>query len=52
MNWKELEGMGRDLNEVLSQDLPGVIEESHEKYQSKQTISLPRFEARAFPILV
>jgi hypothetical protein len=31
MNWKELEGMGRDLIEVISPDLPGVIEESHEK---------------------
>jgi hypothetical protein len=31
MNWKELEGIGRDLNEILSPDLPGVIEETHEK---------------------
>jgi hypothetical protein len=52
MNWKELKGTGRDLNEVLSPDSPGVIEESHEKYRSKQTISCPRFEARAFLILV
>jgi hypothetical protein len=27
MNWKELEAIGRDLNEVISPDLPGVIEE-------------------------
>ena len=48
MNWK---GIGRDPNEVLSRDLPVVVEKSHEKCRSKQTISRPRFEARAFLIL-
>jgi len=52
MNWKELKGIGRDLNEVLSPDLSGVIEENHEKWRSKQTIPRPRFEADAFLILV
>jgi len=48
MNWKELKGIGRDMNEVLSSDLPGVIEESHEKCRSKQTISRLRIEAGLF----
>jgi len=39
MNWKELEGVDRDLNEVLSPDLPGVIEESHEKSVKTKDIS-------------
>jgi len=52
MKWKELKGIGRDLNEVLSPDLPGVIEESHEKCRSKQMIPRLRIEAGAFLILV
>jgi len=39
MNWKELKGIGSDLNEVLSPDLPGVIEERNKKCRSKHDTS-------------
>jgi hypothetical protein len=39
-----LEGSGRAVNEVLSQYLTGVTEESHEKLHWGQSVPRPRFE--------
>jgi hypothetical protein len=34
MNWKNLEGRGRGLIEVLSRNFPGGIEENHKIFDS------------------
>jgi hypothetical protein len=34
MNWKQFEGIGGGLIEVLSQYLPGKTEQNHEELQS------------------
>jgi hypothetical protein len=50
---KDLEGSGRSLTDTLSRNFPGGNVENHEKSQSEQLVSRPRFESstvKALPL--